>query len=362
MPNFIHGLKLNAGFFKDVVGPLMARHFPGLRYSAGLVGHGSDVLGFDSRTSVDHDWGPHLHIFLSSVDFVGTHTQINEMLQHQLPYSYRGYPTNFIEGDRYRKHIPKLITEGPVNHLFRFWTLPSFFDHYLGFDVRRKPSLKDWLLFPQQALIEVTAGELYHDDLGIQKVRNEFAYFPDDIWKYLMRVQWGKLVDELQTQARTGEEDDALGSQVVAGRTVHKIMFLCFLMERRYAPYSKWFGSAFRAWLPSGGKLYPLLQKVLKEQDWQRRQKLLMRIYQMVGRMHNQLGITPPLSTKPMDFYGRGYPVIDAWQYVEEIEKTIRNPKLRKMKYPLGSVDQFIDHARTNQLEYFYLDLKDVIK
>jgi hypothetical protein len=45
--------------------------------------------------------------------------------------------------------------------------------------------------------------------------------------------------------ARTGDVGDELGSQVIAGRLVRALMQLCFLMERRYAPYSKWFGTGF---------------------------------------------------------------------------------------------------------------------
>jgi hypothetical protein len=359
---FIPGLELNEGFYHEVVGPLMEKHFPRLQYSAGLIGHGSDVVGFDSPTSMDHDWGPRSHLVFTQKDFEIHKAAVDSMLRKNLPYSYKGFPTNFVEGDRYLKHKPKLIRKGEVNHLFNFWTIPSFFDHYLGFNIHKKPMVRDWLTFPQQALIEVTSGKLFRDDLGLDKVRGQFTYYPDDVWKYMMRVQWGKLIDELQMQARTGEEGDEVGSVIVAARTVHKVIFLCFLLERTYAPYSKWYGSAFRTRLRSAKKMYPLLLSILREKNWPKRQKLIAKAYQMLGVMHNNLHITRPLSTELTDFFGRGYSVIDVWEYVHEIEKVIEDPKLARMKYPLGAVDQFIDHARINQLDYVFLDLKNVIK
>jgi hypothetical protein len=362
MAKFIPGLELNKDFYFDVVRPLMEKHFPALQYSAGLVGHGSDVLGFDSPPSVDHDWGPHLQIFLTDVDFVNCKAQVDEMLRKRLPTAYKGFPTHFVDGDHYLKHQPKLKKRGPVNHLFGIWTLRSFFRHYLGFDVEKQPTYRDWLLFPQQALVEITGGRMFHDGLDIDPVRRSFAWYPDDIWKYMLRVQWGKISDELQSPARTGEEGDEVGSLIIAARNVQKIMFLCFLMERRYAPYAKWFGTAFERWLRCAPVMHPLLRRILRERNWLKRQTLLAEAYQELGRMHNDLAITPPVPIKMDNFHGRGYPVIRVEEFIGALEHSIRNKRLKNMKYPLGSIDQFIDHARINQMEYIYGDLVDVIQ
>jgi hypothetical protein len=362
MPTFIKGLDLNREFYFEVVEPLLREEFPELNYSAGLVGHGSDVLGFDSPISTDHDWGPHLALLFSDIDFLSYQPKVDALLRAKLPPSYKGFSTHFVEGDRYLKHTPKLKKHGPVNHLFGFWTVRSFFQHYLGYNIDLRPTYRDWLLFPQQSLIEVTAGQLFRDDLGFQRARDSFAWYPDDIWRYMLRVQWGKILDELQMQARNGKENELLGAQIITARTVQKMMLLVFLMEKRYAPYSKWFGAAFREWLRSGPALYRDFQKILDEKNWKKRQRLLAKAYGTLGEMHNRLAITKPLSTKIVDFYGRGIPVIDTWQYVEEIEKSIKNEKLRNMRFPLGNIDQFIDHARINHMNYVYNELQDIIQ
>ncbi len=362
LPNFVPGMDLNEAFYHDVVGPLMTKHFPELTYSAGLVGSGSDVLGFDSPKSMDHNWGPHLHIFFSEPDFVASKHKVDEILRQNLPYEYKGFPTHFTKGDKYRISIPKLKKSGPIHHLFYFWTPESFFMKFLGFDIKRKPSFRDWLLFPQQALIEITAGKLFHDDLGMIDLRKSFAHYPEDIWKYMLSIQWGKIRDVIQFQARSGEEGDELGSYVSTARNVHTAMFLCFLLEKKYAPYEKWFGTAFNSWLTCAPKMRPLLLRVFREKDWLQRQHLLAEIHQELGHMTNKLKIAKPGSTKVIDYFDRGYPCVDAWQYEKNLLDAIENEQLRNMKFQMGSIDQFINHARITHMDYFYKELQDIIK
>ena len=61
---FLPGLTLARDFFSEIVQPLLAEKTPGVPYAAALIGPGSDVLGFDTPVSCDHDWGPRLQLFL----------------------------------------------------------------------------------------------------------------------------------------------------------------------------------------------------------------------------------------------------------------------------------------------------------
>ena len=62
---FIPGLALSRLFYTEQVRPLLDASFPGLAHTAALIGSGSDVLGFDTPRSTDHDWGPRLQLFLA---------------------------------------------------------------------------------------------------------------------------------------------------------------------------------------------------------------------------------------------------------------------------------------------------------
>ena len=53
---FVPGLELSRQFYHWLVRPILDARFPGLPYSAALLGRGSEVLGFDDEMSTDHDW------------------------------------------------------------------------------------------------------------------------------------------------------------------------------------------------------------------------------------------------------------------------------------------------------------------
>ena len=92
---FIPGLRLAGEFYAEVVRPLLGQEFPGLRYAAALLGPGSEVLGFDTERSTDHDWGPRLQVFLGADDAERHAAPITEMLAERLPSAFRGCPVAF---------------------------------------------------------------------------------------------------------------------------------------------------------------------------------------------------------------------------------------------------------------------------
>jgi hypothetical protein len=116
MPQFIPGLQLNRLFYREVVAPILASAFPDLRYSAALIGYGSDVLGFDSERSTDHEWGPRLVVFLAENDREALGGSINEVLSTRLPAEFRGYPTNFTAADENRVRSMTPAEAGRVCH------------------------------------------------------------------------------------------------------------------------------------------------------------------------------------------------------------------------------------------------------
>ena len=78
-----------------MVRPLLDEAFPGLRHSAARLGEGSEVLGFDTDRSTDHDWGPRLQIFLADGDAGRLPGAIAAMLAERLPAAFGGYPTAY---------------------------------------------------------------------------------------------------------------------------------------------------------------------------------------------------------------------------------------------------------------------------
>ena len=76
----------------------------------------------------------------------------------------------------------------------------------------------------------------------MQEVRDRLGYYPRDVWLYLLMAGRWRVHPELNLVGRSGFVGDELGSSLIGSQLVSDLMRLCFLMERQYAPYSKWFG------------------------------------------------------------------------------------------------------------------------
>jgi hypothetical protein len=327
---FLPGLELSRRFYQQAVWPILARRFPGLRYTAALVSPGSDVLGFDTPMSRDHQWGPRLTLFLSEADLTGQQAPILEALRQELPLSFLGYPTNFEASPLDGVPLMAAVEQGPVVPLIDFKTVPGFLQAELAWDPRQPLEPADWLTFPQQRLLEVTAGGVFHDDLGFEGERRRLAYYPKDVWLYLLASQWMRIAQEEPFVGRAGDLGDWLGAQLIAARLVHDLMLLAFLFERRYAPYSKWFGSAFRR-LDSAAQLSPLLQAVLQASAWQARQAALAQACEWMADQQNALGLAPPLDSHTKDFFGRPFRVLFAERFARALQSQIEDDRLRRL-------------------------------
>jgi hypothetical protein len=343
VPEFIPGLKLCKLFYEKEVRPILNKEFPNVRYSAALIGWGSEVLGFDSPISRDHHWGPRVLLFLSSNDYSRLKPRITQTLSENLPYEFLGYSTSYTEPEPNGVRRLVKIKGGPVNHMIDIFTLKSFFEARLGFDPSKKIGVVDWLLFPQQRLLELVSGEVYHDGLGqLGEIREKLRFYPRDIWLYLLAAQWKRISQEEAFVGRAGDVGDELGSSVVAARLVREIMKLAFLMEKQYAPYSKWLGSAFNK-LKIANKLRPALREASLAKTWKARERKLAQAYSIVVTRHNALRITKPLPTRVTNYYGRPYLVIHGDAFASAIKAAITDPKVKRIRDDFGSIDQFID-------------------
>jgi hypothetical protein len=348
MPDFIPGLDLCRRFYKSVVKPILDADFPDVVYSAALIGYGSEVLGFDSVMSTDHHWGPRLMLFLHPDDYAQYRDVIHETLRKKLPHQFLGYPTNFgdpiFDGSNRGTQLLQETETGPVNHRVEIRVVEEYFQAYLGVDINATLDAADWLTIPSQKLLAITAGEVFYDGIGLQAIRDQFAYYPHDVWLYLLTSAWSHVGEEEHLAPRAGYVGDELGSAVIAGRIVQYLMRLCFLLERQYAPYPKWFGSAF-ARLECAATLAPILRQAQIGETWRERESHLCQAYTVVAQMHNGLGITESLPTEPSTFHDRPFKVIQGWRFAEAISAMIQDPLLKRLaeQTPIGSIDQFSD-------------------
>jgi hypothetical protein len=304
--DFISGAQLGRALYEEVVAPLLV----GVRHSAARLGQGSDVLGYDTPRSTDHDWGARLVVL---VDQAEPHPLAG------VPAEFRGWPT-------------EVIVVG----------IGTFLTWQLGFDPRAGVTTRDWLVTPQQSLLSVTAGAVYHDGLGeLESVRRALAWYPHELWLWQLAGQWRRIAQEEHFPGRAAEAGDELGCRMLVARLVRDVMRLCFLLERRYAPYSKWLGTAFGR-LQSAATIGPLLLEALTATTWPAQQRALVAAYQQAAIRQNRLGLTEPLDPSPRRFHDRPYLVLDADRFSTACLAAMTDRTLTSMP-PIGAIDQFVD-------------------
>jgi hypothetical protein len=133
----------------------------------------------------------------------------------------------------------------------------------------------------------------------------------------------------------------------VAATLASDVMRLCFLMEGRYAPYTKWFGTAFGQ-LASAAVIGPLLDRVLAADTWKEREEPLALAYELAARRHTDLGITSPVEERTSLFYDRPFRVIWGGRFVEALAEQIVDPEVRALMERvgwLGGIDQISDNV-----------------
>ncbi|WP_203416952.1 hypothetical protein [Jiangella ureilytica] len=149
---FVPGLDLAEAFYREVLEPLV-----GVPHAAALLGEGSEVLGFDTARSTDHEWGPRAQLFVDADQI----EPVRERVAAGLPARFRGVPTVWFS-----------LAAGEPAHHVEVTTAGAWLSAALGVEVADgvgpgtadRLDGADWLALPQQRLLHVTAGRVFRDD------------------------------------------------------------------------------------------------------------------------------------------------------------------------------------------------------
>jgi hypothetical protein len=335
----MQGIELSRGFHTDIVRPWLRKVAPELRYSAALIGYGSELIGFDDELSKDHNWGPRVHIVVSQDSFERYARRLVGEFSKVAPASFLGEPI----GWRSRPHPPANGVEaaGALDHGLEFHTLEALLEGHFAVRSVENLSATQWLGFAEQKLLAFTSGAVFDDDDGsLGQARGHVAYFPDDVWLYKIACQWRRIAEEQAFVGRAGQVGDDLGSRIIAARLARDVMRMGFLLERRYAPYSKWFGSGF-ARLPIAALLSPHLKRALLSSEWTERGEALAAAYLELAHRQNAIGVA---RFKPVvgPYYDRPFTTINADDAVDAARSAIADPQIRQLPI-VGSLDQVSD-------------------
>lgn len=320
----IKGLELCEGFFHDCAKAILEENFPGLKYSAGLIGYGSDVLGYDDAVSTDHMWGPRFYLFLSEED-LSKKNNILSVLSENFPYTYKGYSVNFTKPDPNDCGVqhPKLISEGKVNPLIFVYTFDEYLTEQIGTSEPDRIDPFEWLAFSEHRLLSLVSGKFFVDQLNCTEILAKLRYYPKDVKLYLIASNWECIASEQAFMKRCGACGDEIGSRIVCARIAERLMRLCFLYQDTYAPYSKWFGTAFRK-LAIDGKIKCAIEEALTANCLKEREDRLIEAQAAVADMHNASGLTVFVAYRIESYFGRNIKVIFADKFVEAAVKELK--------------------------------------
>lgn len=319
----VSGRELSRRFYQEHVRPRIEPQLGDVPHAAAMIGDGSDVLGFDDDVSPDHDFGPRVQIVLPpDVDARPVLAALGT-----LPGRYAGLPVSFTSAssfDGWAAGAPAVTSAG------------ALFGARLGFDPAEGITLADWLTTPTQLLATVTAGPVFRDPAHLLTDRRAAVrWYPDDLWRYVLAAGWLRVDQEGPFVGRTGGGGDDLGSAILTARLVRDHVKLAFLVERRWAPYSKWLGRAFSE-LRIAAELSPFLSAALSATGWREREHQLCDAAAVLIEATNQLGLAPTVDPAPGRFFTRDIRVPPADRLVTALAATVTDPPIRRLIDGLG--------------------------
>ena len=232
----MRGLELARAYFEACGAPMLHAQFPEWedRLAVGLVGSGSECLGYDDEVSQDHDFEPGFCIFLPEEDVLDRRTAF------QLERAYAKLPAEF-EGFTRSKLSP---VGGNRRGVIR---LGDFLEARTG--TRDGVLTTDqWLRIPEHYLAGVTNGALFREGDGeFVRIRAALAVQPEDVRKK-------KLAGRLLLAAQAGQYNysrclrhgETGAAQLAMNEFVRHAIAVIFLLNRRYLPFYKWQFRALR--------------------------------------------------------------------------------------------------------------------
>ena len=275
----LSGADVARWFWADAVAPVLAGEFPRLRYAAGRLGSGSDVLGFDDAMSRDHDWGCRLTVLVDSADAAAV-PLVREHLERSLPATWRGQPVRFAT-----------TWDDTVSHRVEVAAVGGFARERLGVDPLAGLSAVDWLMLTGQGVLEVRAGPVFADQTSeLGRLREILRWYPDDVDRYLLAAGWLQVSYRLPMHGRAADRGDDAGSRVLAGAVAGSLMRLALLARRRWAPYDKWLGTAVLE-LPEGPALAGLLSEAVTAARWPDREAAMATAAGLIAAVQRDRGI-----------------------------------------------------------------------
>ncbi|WP_027188419.1 DUF4037 domain-containing protein [Desulfovibrio cuneatus] len=225
----MNGLQLAELFYTEQCAPMLRRSFPTLmpRIAAGLVGEGSECMGFDDAISRDHDWGAGLCLWLNDDDYAQEGDRLAKALA-SLPDTFQGYPVR-------ASHANGAQRTG-------VWRISDFYFRYLG--SRTLPQTpKAWLTIPEDHLATATNGKVFADPAGeFTRLREALlAFYPEDVRRKKLAARCAIMGQAGQYNLpRCLARKEFVAAAMAEAAFIEAACSALFLLHKRYKPFYKW--------------------------------------------------------------------------------------------------------------------------
>jgi hypothetical protein len=284
------GLEISREYIQEVI-------LPGLRVEIGdeidrlavaVIGTGSDVQGWDDEISRDHHWGPRATIFFRREDEDTLGPQIKSFLHHNLPGTYRDYEV--VVG------LEDLIGVCCTS-------IESFFEFFLGTSTLPETDL-DWIKLCETDLQHVTGGDVVIDGHGELTHRREVLhYYPETVWKKRI-ADWccyatGR--DAPYNLYRVAKRNDPITRAHYLSQCLRRQMELCFMLNRKYAPYPKWLNRQFRQLPRYAESMAPIIDEAFAEPDGRKQVLKLIEVNYLIADAIAEYGLSKPPQRREFD-------------------------------------------------------------
>ena len=243
----VSGLELCRKYYETYGKPMMQEKFPEYvsRIAVGLVGEGSDCMGFDDEFSRDHDWGPGFCIFIPE--------ELEEEIGDRLREEYDKLPLEFMGWQR------KKTTQG-VSRV-GVMTIEGFYRKYAAMDEKGEV---DFRRAEDAFLFACTDGAVFEDPEG------RFTMIRERIMKgYPEEIRFLKLAEDLAKISQTGQYNyrrmmdrkDRLSADRMLSDCMGHLMRFWHHLHNTFPPHDKWLRASVLK-LPEGEQFLIEVEKL----------------------------------------------------------------------------------------------------